>query len=288
MSANGLRIVTLNNLPPAYQLVAGWAEQSHHKIVLVVTTPGPSTRRSLSYRGVVTSAPVEQDVLVTTRLLSVAAPLIRALAPDLIVSFTFPHRIPPEITSIPRYGAVNLHPSPLPHYRGPNPNRMIYDGFPIIGATLHRIEEDFDTGAIYSQHTAPLPEPTTVEALWQIFPRLIMRALAEGVERAVAGEPGTPQDHSQASYAAPFTEAEHWLNWAQPMASLQRKVAALNVFNAGEAKAMIDGQAYAITKIETLPDHVSDGESGTVVAHDANSVSVRAADGTLRVFGTKL
>ncbi len=48
----------------------------------------------------------------------VALPLIRELRPDLIVSFTFPYRVPPEITAIPRYGAVNLHPTVLPAIAG--------------------------------------------------------------------------------------------------------------------------------------------------------------------------
>ena len=144
--SDGLRIVTFNVLPPAYQMVAGWAQQMGHQLVLVVTTPGPSTRRTPTYREIVATAPAGQDVLVTTRLRRVAAPLIRELKPDLVVSMTFPYRIPPEITSIPRYGAVNLHPAPLPYYRGPNPLRGIYENFPTIGATLHRTEEDFRYG----------------------------------------------------------------------------------------------------------------------------------------------
>ena len=64
MSTTGLRIVTFNVLPPAYQLVVQWAGQFQHTILLVVTTPGPSTRRTPSYRGVLDSAPIGQDVLV--------------------------------------------------------------------------------------------------------------------------------------------------------------------------------------------------------------------------------
>ena len=72
--------------------------------------------------------------------------MIAALAPDLIVSATYPHRIPPEVTAIPRYGAVNLHPSPLPRGRGPNPQRLIYEGDPIIGGTLHRMSPSSTPG----------------------------------------------------------------------------------------------------------------------------------------------
>lgn len=44
--ATSLRIVTFNVLPLAYGLVARWAEEHGHIIALVVTTPGPSTRRT--------------------------------------------------------------------------------------------------------------------------------------------------------------------------------------------------------------------------------------------------
>ena len=288
MTTTGLRIVTFNVLPPAYQLVVQWAGQFQHTILLVVTTPGPSTRRTPSYRGVLDSAPIGQDVLVTTRLRRVAAPLIRELKPDLVLSFTFPYRIPPEITSVPRYGALNLHPTPLPHYRGPNPMRLVYDGFPLIGATLHRTEQDFDTGVIYSQHTAPLPESLTVESIFALWTPLMFKALAEGVERAVAGEPGTPQDHAQASYAAQFTEAEHWLDWAEPRAVIQRKVTALNIIGPGNAKAMLEGQAYAIDKMELLAGDHETSAPGTLLARDADHLTVCAADGALRVVGRPL
>lgn len=108
-----LRVVTFNVLPLAYGLVARWAEENGPRLVLVVTTPGPSTRRTPNYQGVIAMAKPGADVLVTTRLRRVALPLIRALAPDIIVSFTFPYRIPPEITAIPRHGAVRVAAAPL-------------------------------------------------------------------------------------------------------------------------------------------------------------------------------
>jgi hypothetical protein len=93
-NVTGLRIVTFNVLPLAYGAVARWAEENGHTLALVVTTPGPSTRRMPMYTRVVGMAPPTVDVLVTTRLRRVALPLIRELRPDLIVSFTFPYRIP--------------------------------------------------------------------------------------------------------------------------------------------------------------------------------------------------
>lgn len=281
-----LRVVTFNVLPLAYQLVSQWAAQGGHQLVLVVTSPGPASRRSRSYQGVVNSVPPGTDVLVTTRLRKVATPLIRTLAPDLIVSFSFPYLITPELCAIPRYGAVNLHPSALPAYRGPNPVRAIYEGFPLLGATLHWIEAEYDTGAVLAQHTAPLPDNVTPEALMQLWPHLMVGAFAEGVARAVAGEPGQVQDHSQASYGAAFTEAEHWLTPTDTRQVLQRKCTALNLF-APAAKLQLDDQSYLVTRLDPLDDNMS-AAPGTISDKTAQGFTWQVADGRVRVHATAL
>ncbi len=282
----GLRVVTFNVLPVAYDLVARWAERHGHRIVLVVTTPGPPARRSTSYRGVVANVPPETDILVTTRPRRVALPLIRALEPDLIISGSFPYRIPQEIVATARYGAMNSHPAPLPYYRGPNPVRLVYEGFPTVGATLHRIVEEFDAGAILSQPTAPLPEWVTPETILEMLGSLIAQAIEEGTARAIAGEPGTPQDESLATYAAPFTEEEHWLNWAEPAQVLQRKAAALNLFYPA-AKARLGGQGWVIERLERA-DTGASAAPGTILERTDEAMIVAVDDGAVRIVARPL
>ena len=283
----GLRIVTFNVLPLAYGLVARWAEENGHTIALVVTTPGPSTRRTPIYSGVVAMAPPGVDVLVTTRLRRVALPLIHELRPDLIVSFTFPYRIPPEITAIPRYGAVNLHPTVLPAYRGPNVARPIYEGAPEIGATLHWTEAEYDTGRILSQHAAPLPEDVTGEVIGALWPPLMMRTFAEGVARAIAGDPGTPQDHARATYAAPFTDEERWLDWTETKHTVQRKATALNLLGPPGAKARIAGEPYRVQQVMALSE-TGAVSPGSVLDRTEDGFVVGVADGAVRVTAVPL
>ena len=283
----GLRVVTFNVLPLAYGLVARWAAEHGHTLALVVTTPGPSTRRTPIYSGVVTMAPPGVDVLVTTRLRRVALPLIRELRPDLIVSFTFPYRIPPEITAIPRYGAVNLHPTVLPSYRGPNVARPIYEGAPEIGATLHWTEAEYDTGRILSQHAAPLPKVVTEQTIFTLWPPLMARVFAEGVARALAGDPGTPQDHTRATYAAPFTDEEYWLDWAETKYTFQRKAVALNLLGSSGAKAQIAGEPYRVQRVEALPDAPA-ASPGVILDRTEDGFVVGVADGAVRITATPL
>lgn len=277
-----LRVVTFNVLPPAFGMVRQWAEQGGHKIVLLVTTPGPSTRRTPMFRGIINDAPPDVDILVTTRLRTRALPLIRELQPDLIVSFSFPYRILPEICAIPRYGAVNLHPAALPAYRGPNVLRVIYEQYPLLGATLHWTAEDFDTGNILARHTAPLPDNVTPEAIAATWFPLMGRAFGEGVARAVAGEPGTPQDDSQASYAAQFTPEEEWLDPHDTVRGLQCKVTALNLLGPPIAKLRLGEQAYLVARVDPLAD-APPGEPGTIRNQTAEGFELSVANGVVRV-----
>jgi len=63
-----LRIVTFNILSFAYRVVADWAERHGHELALVVTTPGPASRRNMRYREIVAGVPPTQEVVVTSKV----------------------------------------------------------------------------------------------------------------------------------------------------------------------------------------------------------------------------
>ncbi len=72
--------------------------------------------------------------------------------PEIILVATFHQRIPQRIIDIPRMGAVNIHPSLLPAYRGPTPtNWVIINGESETGITFHFVTDEFDMGDILYQ-----------------------------------------------------------------------------------------------------------------------------------------
>jgi methionyl-tRNA formyltransferase len=102
---------------------------------------------------------------------------LRELHLDIGVSIHFRYRMPPQILELPRIGWVNLHPSYLPYNRGVHtPSWTILDGTR-AGATLHFMDEQFDTGDIIEQREVPvLPSDTAhllyariLEAEFQLF-----------------------------------------------------------------------------------------------------------------------
>jgi methionyl-tRNA formyltransferase len=272
----------------AYRFVAGWAAQRGHELILVVTSPGRANGEPLAERygnsvaELIAAAPPSQDFLVTRRMKSVAAPIIRALEPDLILSATFPLRIQPEVVAIPRLGAVNLHPTPLPRGRASNPLRLIYEGDREIGGALHRITPEWDAGPILSLQTRPLPADLTEEPLGAALMQAVGAALDEGVGRAIAGEPGEPQDETVATYATAFTDAECRLDWGEPGRTLQRRALALNFQTGLRALGEVAGQRHAVRSVRPIPGSAR-GMPGTLVERHGDRLIVCAGDGLVEV-----
>lgn len=281
--ATGLRIAALVVEPIAYRLVAAWAERAGHRIALLVTTPGPPrSRANRDYLDLVAAVPPGQDVLISTRMRRTVAPALAVVAPDLLVSFTFPHRIPAEMVALPRFGAVNLHPTPLPAYRGPNPRRMLFDERPTLGAALHRIEAGFDAGAILACHERPLPAEPTPERVLELWLTVLAEALEAGARRALAGEWGKAQDESAATYAAPFTAEERLLDWRWPAAKLAQRALALSLFRP-EAVGTIAGEPVAIRRVTVRRGPSPEVGPGTILERDGDRVVVAVGDGAVEV-----
>lgn len=85
---------------------------------------------------------------------------------DLIIVGTWKERIRKETFDIPKIGTVNVHPSLLPKYRGPNPYlQTILNGETQTGVTLHLVDENFDSGAILAQEKIKILQTDTSKEL---------------------------------------------------------------------------------------------------------------------------
>lgn len=77
----------------------------------------------------------------------------------------------------------------------------IRNGEPETGVTVHRMDDGFDTGPILAQRDGiGLPDDLDGDRLYDEVQAAVGDIVTEAVERAVAGDPGEPQDESQASY----------------------------------------------------------------------------------------
>ncbi len=154
---------------------------------------------------------------------------IRGLKLDLIVSVSYRQILKREILGIPRAGAVNLHPSYLPKYRGKNPlNWVLINGEKETGVTVHYINEGIDTGGILARKKIKISQSDTADSLQKKFvqaaPGLIERAI--GLIRNGRARP-IPQNEKEASYYPPRTPEDGRINWNQSAEDICNLIRAL-------------------------------------------------------------
>lgn len=108
---------------------------------------------------------------------------IKAKNPDVIIVYSMSQLLKENIFTIPKYGAINLHPALLPKYRGPNPWFWhYYNGEREFGVTLHFIDKGEDSGDIIYQEKINVPLGIKLETLKKILIdgigiKLILQAL---------------------------------------------------------------------------------------------------------------
>lgn len=130
--------------------------------------------------------------------------LLGKLQPDLIVVACFPCLFPPQLLALPRYGCLNLHPSLLPAYRGPEPLFWIArNNEPVSGVTLHFLDRGIDSGDIVSQLSFARPEGMTGAELEQRCAQEGAGLLLNAARQLAAGPlPRHPQPDEGGSYYA--------------------------------------------------------------------------------------
>lgn len=157
-------------------------------------------------------------------------PQIQKLAPDYLFSFYYRHMIPAEILACAKIGALNMHGSLLPKYRGRAPvNWAILHGEAETGATLHIMEVKPDAGDIVGQSKVSIgPNETATEVFAKVSQAavaVINQVLPELVQGYI---PRKPNNLAQGSYFGGRKPADGQILWhqtAQQVHDLVRAVA---------------------------------------------------------------
>jgi len=126
---------------------------------------------------------------------------ITARKPDLIVSVSCPQKIKPEILSIGRFGAINVHSSLLPSYAGLAPYFWVLSyGEAITGITFHYMTSRFDSGDVLVQKPVRVVPRESAFGLFSRLAELGRETLVEAIDLAFLRSSGIKQDPSRYSY----------------------------------------------------------------------------------------
>jgi methionyl-tRNA formyltransferase len=222
------RIVIISQVGDAAASIDRVLREAGHEPAAVLTTrraveEGP--KRQQFFLRVFSESPRDLDILVPANSKRIA-PLIAPYEPDLVVCCGFPWLIPPQALAVPRIGAINLHPSLLPRWRGPFPVAWAIRCGEGLGSTVHRMDETLDTGPILAQGSVPFGNEWSWQELGPKLEALEAALLRQALGRLAAGDEGESQPASDEPYAGAFEDAYLWVDWSKPVDDVLRQIRA--------------------------------------------------------------
>lgn len=127
---------------------------------------------------------------------------VRGCAPDYLLAFYYRYMLPAPMLALPRWGALNMHGSLLPRYRGRAPvNWAIANGETRTGATLHYMVARADAGPIVAQEAVSIGPNDDALAVSLAVAAAAARVLAATLPAMASGPPaGRPMDLAAGSY----------------------------------------------------------------------------------------
>ncbi len=199
---------------------------------------------------------------------------LQAAAPELIVVVAFGQFLPRAVRELAPRGAVNVHASLLPKYRGAAPiNWAIMRGEPETGVSIMQVTAVMDAGPILLQRACPILPEDTADTLHDRLAALGAAALADALSLVARGEDRwQPQDEVQATFAPKIGDPDCRLDLSESPIALVNRIRGLSP----SPGAYLSGANGRRLKVLRAAVAEGAGSAGTIVR----------VDGTALVIGT--
>ena len=207
-----------------------------------------------------------------------ALSILKELQPDILAVVAYGRILPDELLALPKYGAVNVHGSLLPKYRGSAPIQWaVLNGDTVTGVSTMYLAHEMDTGdVIYTEETAIGEFETSgelFERLKDMGAALLVKTLRD-IEAGIA--PRTPQDHSKASYVKMLDKSLCPIDWSRSPRAIVKQICGLQPWPVATMElagktCKVFGAAYTETHTEKAP--------GTILQADDKGIEVACGGG---------
>ena len=235
-------------------------------------TPSPVKEYALSQ-----NIPVFQPVTMRD---GTALADLQSLRPDILVVVAYGRILPDDLLAVAPYGAVNVHGSLLPKYRGAGPIQWaVLNDEAETGITSMLMGEGMDTGDILVERATPIGENETAAELFDRLAEMGAEVLTDTLEKLDKGEI-TPvkQDESLATYAPMLTKELCPIDFTKPVRKIHKQICGLSDWPC--ATTVLEGKRLKVYKSEIVSTKPCGKPAGTVV--DNSDFSVACSDGVIR------
>ena len=206
------------------------------------------------------------------------------LNPDLIISAAYGQIVPRVLLETPPLGAINVHASLLPLYRGGAPvHKCIIEGQKETGVTIMYMDVKMDAGDMISKVTTPILDEDTVGSLYDRLSILGAELLKATLPSVLDGtNPRTPQDESQITFAKTLSREDERLNFNQTALQVFNHVRGMNpwpgAYTTYQGK-VVKIWAGKVHHCENAVKHHAHQTNGTIVKIFNDAIGVKVSDG---------
>ena len=272
--------------------------EKEYEVVLCVTQPDKPVGRKM----ILTAPPAKEmaekhDIPVwqpTSLRTPEALEYLKTYAPDLIITAAYGKILPQSMLDLPEYGAINVHGSLLPKYRGAAPVQWaILNLDEKTGVTIMKMDAGMDTGDILTQREVIINERMHTPELMDELARAGAELLVETLPDYLSGKiTSIPQNNDEATVSPPINKEQGKVRWNTPARSVSAQVRALSqwpgastlwkdarlkIYDAGtEERGRELLENYQKEKGEAVP--------GTVIAAKKGVLAVMCADEPLFLY----
>lgn len=269
-----------------------------YEVVLCVTQPDKPVGRKM----VLTPPPAkvvaerygipvwQPDTLRTPEALS----QLETYQPDMIITAAYGKILPKAMLDLPKYGAINVHGSLLPKYRGAAPVQWaIMNLDEKTGVTIMRMDPGMDTGDILTQVEVPISDrvhtPELMNMLAQAGGDLLISSLPGIIDGSI---PSIPQNDLDATMSPPIAKEQGRINWHNTAAQISAQIRALSqwpgastLWKGGRMKiydAMVPDNGDELLSL--YEESHGNATPGTVICGKRGVLAVMCADKPLQLL----
>ncbi|MCW1888760.1 MAG: methionyl-tRNA formyltransferase [Candidatus Moranbacteria bacterium] len=283
-----IRVVFMGTPPFASELLMTLIEDGYHIVGVITKADKPVGRTQEVSVSAVKKLALEYKlpILQPEKLNDEAYAQFKEWQPDILIVAAYGKILPKRFLELPGFGAMNVHASLLPLYRGSSPiQNVILDGKEETGITLMQMDAGMDTGDIIVQKTVKISPDETVEQLTAKLTLLAQKMLSETLPLWVKKKiSATPQPEKGSSLCQLIERQDGQIIWNEEARSIYNRYRALTpwpgIFTFWPQKNGL--LRIKLHTISVIDDKEETSIHGTVLLYE-NKLAIQAERGIIIV-----
>lgn len=276
------KIIFMGTPDFSVEVLEGLVNDANLEVVGVVTQPDrPVGRKKVLKPTPVKELALKHDIPVYQPEKirgSQEAEELKSLNADLIVTAAYGQFVPNDLIEAPKYGAINVHASLLPKYRGGAPiHYALWNGDKETGISIIYMTKKMDAGDILSQRAIEIKATDDVGKLFESLAVVGKELLLDTLPAVFAGEvQATPQVEEEVVFSPTITKEQERISWDLTAQEVDNHVRAFRPFPS--TYTLLDNNRVKIWAGEPVTYKGEPGEIGEVVAVEDNKLIVQCGD----------